>query len=80
MVGWCKLKNETPHNMLIAYSLETNQTCDGELLYDKQKKIFKISKLTAGEYNYLTSAFMCPLRSRINKGMELNKKYMVMTG
>jgi len=80
MVGWCKLKSETADNMTIAYSLETNQSCDGQLIFDKKTKKITVSKITSGEYQYLTSAFICPLRNRIRKGMELDKKYMVMTG
>ena len=80
MIGWCKLISETSDKMKIAYSLEKNKNCDGELTYDKITKEFTIEKLPEGEDGWLTNHFICPLRSRIREAMELGKRYMVMTG
>ncbi len=80
MVGWCKLIEDDEKKAVIAYSLEANETCDGTLIYDKHSKNFTVAKKTTGEHNYLTDAFICPLRSRMRRNMEIGKKYMVMTG
>ena len=80
MIGWSKLINEDETNMTIAYSLETNEKCDGEIIFNKNTEDVVVSKMTSGEYNYLTKSFICPLRGRIRAGMEMGKKYMVMTG
>ena len=77
IIGWCQLKEETEASMLIAYSLNNNQSCDGELLYDKNTQQVTIKKLSEGSSEYWTKHFMGPLRSRIRKGMESPKKYMI---
>ena len=77
IVGWCQLKEETDNHMLIAYSLNYNQSCDGELLYDKSTQLVTIKKMSEGSTEYWTKHFIGPLRSRIRKGIELKKKYMI---
>ena len=77
IVGWCQLKEDTDVCMLIGYSLNNNQNCDGELIYDKSSQQVTIKKLSEGSSEYWTKHFIGPLRSRIRKGMELQKKYMV---
>ena len=80
MYGWCKLINENVESMTIAYSFGKNEACDGELIYDKNTKEMSISKLSNGASEILTKYFICPLRNRMRKGMELGKRYMVATG
>ena len=80
MYGWCKLMNETVETMIISYSFGKNETCDGELIYDKNTKEMNISRLSDGTNEILTKYFICPLRNRMRKGMKLGKRYMVATG
>ena len=77
IIGWCELKEETVESMLIAYSLDHNQNCDGELIYDKNTQLVTIKKLSEGSSEYWTKHFIGLLRGRIRKGMELRKKYML---
>jgi len=80
MYGWCKVLRDTDKEMIISYSFGKNETCDGELILNKNTNEIRISKLSEGASTTLTKYFICPLRSRIRKGMELQKKYMIMTG
>ncbi len=77
IVGWCKLKTETEKVMKIAYSLEDNQICDGEIIFNKESYEMKINDLSKGASEILTKIFMGSLRHRIHKGMEQGKKYMI---
>ena len=79
IVGWCELKSETKENLNISYSPDNNPDCDGLLVYNKITQLVKIEKLSEGASEYWTKHFICPLRSRIRKGMELNKRYLVIS-
>ncbi len=65
---------------IISYSLGKNETCDGELILNKATNEITISKLSEGASKILTKHFICPLRGRLRKGMEIKKMYMIMTG
>jgi len=80
MYGWCKLLEENDKTMLIGYSWQSDDTCDGRLKYDKTTKEMKLEKLSISADKDDTSYFICPLRSRIRKGMVVGKRYMVATG
>ena len=80
MVSWYKLIDETVDKMTIAYSLEENQNCDGVLIFDKNTQEMSVVKATSGKYAGLVKHYIGTVRSRIRKGMEVGKKYMVATG
>ena len=80
MYGWCKLLKETKNDMVIGYSWQEDNNCDGRLTFNKMTKIVSVDKLSSSADRAKTSYFICPLRSRIHKGMELGKLYMVATG
>ena len=79
MVGWCKLLEETQDKLKIAYSLEEDKSCDGLLLYNKSTKKIEVQKKPANK-DWMTSFFICPLRSRMREGLTLDKLTMIMTG
>lgn len=80
MYGWCTLLKETSDSMVIGYSWQKDNSCDGLLKFNKNTKNIFVEKLSASADKDDTSYFICPLRSRIRKGMEIGKKYMVATG
>lgn len=80
MNGWCKLIENINGVMTIGYSLEESKDCDGRLLFDVKTKETKISKLASGASEILTKHFICPLRSKIRKGLTLDKLYYVAVG
>lgn len=80
MYGWCKLTNDTDKQFEVAYSLGKNNTCDGKLIFDEETKKVTIFKLSDGACEILTKEFICPLRSRMRKGLTLDKLTMIMTG
>ena len=80
MYGWCKLLEDRNNNMLIGYSWQRDNSCDGRLNFNKITREVTIEKLSSSADEHETSYFICPLRSRIRKGMEIGKRYMVATG
>jgi len=78
--GWCKLIDNINGVMTIGYSLEENKDCDGRILFNPDTKEMQISKLANGASEILTKHFICPLRSKIRKGLTLNKLYYVAVG
>ena len=80
MYGWCKLIEETETEMVIGYSWEADKSCDGRLIFNKQTKEMTLEKMSAGANESATAYFICPLRSRIRKGLELGRHYIVATG
>lgn len=80
MYGWCKLTNDNEKQMEIAYSLGKNRTCDGKLIFNKDTKKMTIAHLATDAEEVLTKEFICPLRCRIKKGLQLDKLTMIMTG
>ena len=79
MVGWCKLLEETQNKLKIAYSLEEDKSCDGLLIYDKITKEIEVQKKPENR-EWMTPFFICPLRSRMRKGLIPDKLTMIMTG
>ena len=80
MYGWLKLLEDTADKMVIGYSWQENDACDGVLTYSKATKDVTIDKLSSGAGSFETNYLICPIRSRIKKGLELGKRYMVATG
>ena len=80
MYGWYKLEDDTKYKMIIAYSWEKDKSCDGRLIFNKHTKEMIIEKISAGADEGATSYLICPLRSRIRKGLEFGKRHIVATG
>lgn len=80
MYGWYKLEDDTKYKMIIAYSWEKDKSCDGRLIFNKQTEEMKVEKMSVSADEFATSYFICPLRSRIRKGMELDRRYIVAIG
>ena len=47
MLGWAKPIRENDDEMFIAYSVESDRSCDGVLVWDKKTEEFRIDKLSA---------------------------------
>ena len=80
MYGWCKLLEENDNEMIISYSWQENKNCDGKLIYNKNTKEVTVSNFASGIGKNETDYFICPLRSRVRRGMEIGKRYMIATG
>lgn len=80
MYGWCKLIEENENEMIIGYSWESDKTCDGRLVFNKHTKEMSVEKISVGADEGATSYLICPLRSKIRKGLELGRRYIVATG
>lgn len=79
MIGWVKIVSETSEELLIAYSFEGDKNCDGLLRYDKKQAEFQIER-EPQNMSWMKPLLICPLRFRIEQGMEPDKMYMIMTG
>ena len=80
MNGWCKFTAEDADGLVILYSLENNQSCDGMLFFDKNTKEVSITALSRGATEELTKHFICAVRGRIRRGYELKKLYYLAVG
>ena len=80
MNGWCKFVNEDEQKIIVRYSLEENNTCDGELTLDKKTQEIEILRLASGATIALTNHFICSVRGRIRSGFEFNKLYYLAVG
>ena len=47
MLGWAKSIKENRDEFFIAYSVESDRSCDGVLVWDKKTEEFRIEKLSA---------------------------------
>ena len=77
MNGWCKFLSEDENLIKIAYSLEKNNSCDGELIYSKDTKEIAVAKLATNAGDVLTKAFICGLRGRMRRGFKFDKIYYI---
>ena len=80
MNGWCKFIINAEQKIIVCYSLEENNTCDGELSLDQKTQEIKILRLASGATTALTNHFICSVRGRIRRGFELNKLYYLCVG
>ena len=80
MNGWCKFVLEDDKKIIVRYSLEENNTCDGELSLDKKTQEMKILHLSGGATITLTNHFICSVCGKIRRGFELNKLYYLAVG
>lgn len=80
MNGWCKFITDDKQKIIVNYSLEDNDACDGELSFDKNTQEIKVLHLSNGATIALTNHFICSLRGRIRRGFELNKLYYLAVG
>ena len=61
-----KLLKEDDDSLLIAYSYERNDTCDGLLRYDKKNGAISIEKMSDGADEFGTRWLFGPLRQVLN--------------
>ena len=80
MNGWCKFTAEDENGLVILYSLESNQSCDGMLFFDKDTDEIVVTALSRGATLKLTEHFICSVRGRMRRGFELNKLYYLAVG
>lgn len=80
MNGWCKFVTKDEQKIIVRYSLEENNTCDGELSLDQKTQEIKILHLASGATIASTNHFICSVRGRIRRGFELNKLYYLGVG
>ena len=80
MYGWCKLIRENDKEMLIGYSWKGNESCDGEIRFNKETKGIEIIKLSKGVSEEETKYLISPLRNAIRRGLLQGKKCILATG
>jgi len=47
MLGWAKPIQENKDEIRIAYSVESDRSCDGVLVWDKKTEEFRVDKMSA---------------------------------
>ena len=80
MRWYVQKQEENNDNILINYSYETNDTCDGLLKYDKYSNKITIEKISAGADEFATKWLFSHIYRLMNENQLNEKRYMVAIG
>ena len=78
MMAWYIVLIETEDKLVVAYSVENNDTCDGRLVFDKHTYEMNIVQECSNEGNH---GMYGPIRGRLmNHRYQVGKKMFVAIG
>jgi len=80
MRWYVKKQSENNDNILINYSYEKNDTCDGLLKYNKISDKITIEKMSDGADEFATKRLFSHIYGLLDKNQLNEKRYMVATG
>ena len=80
LVWHVKKEYEDSQNIAINYSFETDDSCDGLLLYDKVSKEISIVRLSKTSNENVAKRAYCPIRHLLSMNGLTEQKKRIATG
>ena len=78
MQGWAKIAMDTADEMQIQYSLGTNDTCDGLIVYDKNTEQYYVKRMSHQAEDWSTRCFIHGISEEIAEGVLWHQKSVIL--